>query len=327
MTALRFVGRRLLLAVPTLFLLATITFWLGYLSPSDPVQIKLGQHASAEAAAQVRRQYGLDQPALVQYARFLQRLLMLDLGTSFAEDRPVLSVLNQGAPVTAMLAAVALVFAVGCGVPLGVFAAANEGRWLDRAAVAFSLLGASLPAFVLGPLLIYVFALQLGWLPVARWGTPEAYLLPAVTLAARPAALLARITRAGMLEVMRQDYIRTAHAKGLARATVVLRHALRNALLPTLTVGGSAFGYLLGGSFVVERLFNVPGIGYLSLDAVSQRDYPVIQATTLLLGAGFVMVNLLVDLLYAVVDPRIRIADASPARDSVSATAPIPSSG
>jgi len=295
--------KRLAFAVPTLLAISAITFLMGYLAPSDPVEILLGERANPTAAARVRHNLGLDRPPLAQFASYLENAVR---GISFYNRRPVGEIIVQGFPVTAGLAAAAMAIALLVGIPLGLAAALKQNSVIDRICMGGALVGISVPAFVLGPVLIIVFALRLRLLPVAGWGLPENYVLPAIVLAARPTALLARHTRSSMLEVIRQDYIRAAYARGLTDCQVILRHGLRNAILPVLTVSGTLFGYLFSGSFVVETIFAVPGIGYKSLASIAQRDYPVIQATTLLMAAGFVVVNLVVDLLYAWADPRIR---------------------
>jgi peptide/nickel transport system permease protein len=302
----RFVVGRLAAFVPTLVLLSAITFFLGLLTPSDPVIVKLGQHADPAAVERLRREYGLDRPPLEQFGRFLAGAIRGDFGISYYDDSPVSRTLAERVPTTLRLGLVAICLAVAAGVPLGLIAAIRRDTWVDRATMSLSLVGLSVPGFVIGPLLIWLFAQQLGWLPVARWGRPIDYALPAITLACRPTALIARIMRASMLEVLAQDYVRTAMAKGLTRARVLMLHAFKNAVIPTLTVIGTAAGYMLGGSFVVETIFAVPGIGSRSITAIQQRDYPMIQATTLLLAAVFVTINLVVDLLYGAIDPRIR---------------------
>jgi ABC-type dipeptide/oligopeptide/nickel transport system permease component len=305
-----FLLRRLALLVPSLFLLCFVTFFLGWLAPGDPVEIRLGQHASPEQRERMRRELGLDRPPLVQFASYLGHAVRGDLGESYYDYRPVSQTLAQGFPATMTLGLAAITLAVLIGLPLGILAAARQGGWADHAATALALVGVSVPTFVVGPILITIFALQLGWLSVAQWRTPADLLLPALTLATRPAAMIARITRASLAEALRQDYIRTALAKGLSRSRVLLLHGLKNAFLPTLTVIGTATGYLMGGSFVVETIFRVPGIGALSIEAIQRRDYPVIQGATLLLATTFVLIHLLVDLLYGVLDPRVRAATA-----------------
>jgi ABC-type dipeptide/oligopeptide/nickel transport system permease component len=229
-----------------------------------------------------------------------------DFGTTYRTEQPVREILAEGFPYTLTLAFWAMVIAVTVGIGSGVLAAVYQNTWVDRATMVVTLVGVSIPAFVLGPLLILAFALKMGWLPVAGWEGPQYVVLPAIVLAGRPAALIARLTRSQMVEVLRQDYIRTAYAKGLTRRQVIGRHALRNALLPVLTIVGTAFGYLLTGSFVVETIFAIPGIGQQSISAIFEREYLVIEATVLLAAVGFVGVNLCVDLLYGLLDPRIR---------------------
>jgi peptide/nickel transport system permease protein len=302
----RFVLHRLALLIPALFLLSFVTFFLGALAPGDPVAIQLGQHANPEAAARLRHELGLDRPLLVQFASYVGSALRGDFGQSYYDRRPVGETLGRGFPATLQLGLAAIALAVLLGMPLGIVAAAGHGTWVDRAAMGLALVGVSVPTFVIGPLLIVVFAMQLGWLPVAEWRTQADLLLPALTLGSRPASMIARITRTSLLESLGQDYIRTALAKGLTRARVLLLHGLKNAFLPTLTVIGTAAGYLMGGSFVVETIFRVPGIGALSIEAIQRRDYPVIQGATLLLATAFVLIHLLVDIAYGLLDPRIR---------------------
>jgi peptide/nickel transport system permease protein len=304
----RFILHRLALLVPSLFLLSLVTFFVGLLAPGDPVAIQLGQHANPAQAARLRHELGLDRPPLVQFVSYVGNALRGDLGHSYYDQRPVSDTLARGFPATMQLGLAAMALAVLVGIPLGVIAAAWPDTRVDRAATGLALVGTSVPTFVVGPLLIAIFAMQLGWLPVAEWRTPADALLPALTLGIRPAAMIARITRASLLEALQQDYIRTAMAKGLSRARVLLLHGLKNAFLPTLTVIGTATGYLMGGSFVVETIFRVPGIGALSIDAIQRRDYPVIQGATLLLATAFVSIHLLVDIAYGFLDPRVRTA-------------------
>lgn len=307
---LSYIRNRLLLAIPTLFLVSFLTFFLGYLAPGSPVDIKLGQHSDPEVRKRLEQEYGLDRPPLVQYGYFVWNALHGDLGRSISRDRPITQMVAETFPTTAFLACMALGAAILLGLPAGVLAALKHNRLADRAAMALVLLAVALPPFVLAPLLMLLFGLHLGWLPVSGWDTPAHYVLPALVLAARPAALLARFMRASMLEVLRQDYIRTALAKGLSPARVIAKHALKNAFLPVLTALGTAFGYMLTGSFVVETVFRVPGIGYQSIQSILERDYPVIQAVALLVAVIFIGVNLVVDILYSVIDPRVRYEEA-----------------
>jgi peptide/nickel transport system permease protein len=298
--------KRILLAIPTLIAIAFLTFVMGYLAPGDPVEVMLGEKATPEAVARVRHSLGLDQPPITRFGIYLASAARGDFGTSYYNRRPVGEIIAQGFPVTAGLATAAMALSLLVGIPLGMAAALKQNSGLDRICMGTALAGVSVPTFVLGPVLIIIFALRLRVLPVAGWGHPANYVLPTLVLAARPTALLARHTRSSMLEVIRQDYIRAAYARGLSDFQVVVKHGLRNAILPVLTVTGTLFGYLLSGSFVVETVFAVPGIGYKSLASIAQRDYPVIQAVTLLMAVIFVLVNLAVDVLYAWADPRVR---------------------
>lgn len=305
---LQFLAGRLVYALATLWVLSLVVFTMGAVAPGGPIERKLGQHASQEAVDRLKRQYGLDRPLPEQYARWLTGYVRGDFGNSFSTDEPVKKLLAQRYPLTVILALLAAAIAVLAGVPLGLTAAVRSGTWIDRLATTFSLVGVSTPAFVILPLLVFLFSLRLGWFPVTYERVWWHLLLPALALAARPAALVARMTRASFLEALGQDYVRTARAKGLSWPTTVIRHAGKNAVLPILTVLGTSVGYMLGGSFVVETIFGVPGIGALSITSISDRDFPMIQAVTLLGAAVFILVNLLVDLLYGLFDPRLRVA-------------------
>lgn len=302
----RYVASRLLQAIPTLLLISFLTFVMGFLAPGDPIRMILGEHSDPQAVAQVRRELGLDQPWYVQYGRFVWNALKGDFGISLYNRRPVGDILQESFPTTATLAVLAILLAVAVGIPAGIVAAVWHNRLPDRLSMVGVVLGISVPNFVLATLLILLVSVRLGWLPVAGWGAPEYLVLPVLVLAARPAASIARFTRTSMLEVLQQDYIRTARAKGVPERAVILKHALPNALLPVVTVIGNAFGYLLTGSFIVETVFAVPGVGYKSIEAILRRDYPVIQATTLLFAFLFIVVNLVVDILYTRLDPRVR---------------------
>lgn len=304
----RFLLQRAALALVTLWALSVVTFLMGSLAPGGPVEVLLGQHANPAAAAQLKRELGLDQPLPYQYGRWLVNSLHGDFGISFRDRRPVSRTLADRYPITAQLALMAGLFAVAVGVPLGLLAVLRPGSWLDRLATTLALAGISIPTFVLLPLLVLVFSLQLRWFPVTYDREWWHLILPAVALGLRPAALVARMTRASLLETLQQDFIRTARAKGVSRAGTLLRHAGKNAVIPVMTVLGTSVGYMLGGSFVVETIFGVPGIGNLSITAIPARDYPMIQAVTLLAAAFFILVNLVVDLLYGLFDPRLRTA-------------------
>lgn len=319
--------RRLLLMVPMAVGIVAVTFGLLLLIPGDPAALLLGQEASAEAVANLRAALGLDDPWHVRLGRYFAALAQGDMGMSLFQNQPVASIIVGRLGATVELAVAALALAVAVGVPLGVLAAIRQGSWIDTAAMLFAQLGVSMPVYWMGLLLMLGFAVNLGWLPAIGRGTPlpEAlwaalsgrpgvlaaslsYLaLPAVALAANSAAVISRLVRSSMLEVLREDFVRTARAKGLRWPRVVVRHALRNALLPVLSVIGLRFGVLLGGAVLTESIFAWPGLGQLTIAAVAQRDLPLIQGIVLTFALMFALVNLAVDLLYAAVDPRVRL--------------------
>jgi peptide/nickel transport system permease protein len=283
----------------------TLVFLLIHLVPGDPVEAMLGERAQAADRAALRVALGLDLPLSEQYGRYLSGLLRLDLGRSFLDQRPVALILAERLPATLRLALAALGIALVIALPLGVLAARFRGSALDSAAMTLSLAGISIPNFWLGPLLILVFSLWLGWTPVSGDETPASIILPAITLGTALAAILARMVRASMLEVLGEDYVRTARAKGLGEAAVLWRHALRNAWLPVLTVIGLQLGGLLAGAVITETVFSWPGIGSLLVDAIKARDFPVVQGCVLLISLCYVLVNALTDLAYVWIDPRI----------------------
>lgn len=313
---LRFLVIRLALAVPTLLAISFLVFFAGYLSPADPVDIALGEKASPELKARIRHEWGLDRPPLLRYADYITGIVTRgDFGKSFINREPVTTRIARGFPNTALLATCALAVALLIGVPLGIASAVYANGWFDRVAMTVALLGVAVPSFVLGPVLALLLSVRMQWLPVVGFAIPgrmgwEYFILPTLVLASRSLALIARLTRSAMLETLGQDYIRTARAKGLSPATVLFKHALKNAFPPILTVAGTTFGFLLSGSFVVETFFTIPGIGNESIRSILNRDYPVIQGMALLLATIFVLVNLLVDVLYGLLDPRARVAAA-----------------
>ena len=299
--------KRILWAVPTLLAVSFITFFLGYLAPGSPIDVMLGQHSDRARVKQLEHEYGLDRPALVQYGSFVWGAVHGDLGKSFSNgDIPVTQMIAEKFPTTALLAMMSMAVAILLGIPAGIIAALKHNHWIDRVTMGFVLLLVSVPAFVLAPILMLIFSITLKWLPSSGWSTPWHYILPTLVLGARPSVLIARFMRSSMLDVLRQDYIRTALAKGLSPSKVITRHALKNAFLPVLTAIGNAFGLLLSGSFVVETIFTVPGIGFESINSILRRDYPVIQGVALLVAAVYLLVNLVIDLLYGVFDPRVR---------------------
>jgi len=304
---LRYLIRRLLLTIPVLLGVATLVFALIHFIPGDPAQAMLGEGAAPEDVAQLRERLGLDRPLLVQYGSFLQGLLRGDLGVSLRNDQPVTQQILERMPATAELAFASMAIAVLIALPLGIIAAVWRGTFADFSAMTLSLLGISVPNFWLGPLLAIVFAVELGWLPVGGRGTLAHLVLPAVTLGAALAAILARMTRASLLEELREPYVLAARAKGVSRARAVLHHALRNSLIPIVTILGLQFGVVLTGAVITETIFAWPGIGRLLIQSISFRDYPVVQGCVLLIAVTYVGVNLITDLTYGFLDPRIRV--------------------
>ena len=305
---LRGVVRRLVLVIPTLLGAATLVFAFLHLLPGDPVEIMLGESAAPADVTLLRRDLGLDRPLPEQYVTFLGRAARGDLGSSLAFHEPVSSVIAARYPATLELAAVAFVVALVVAVPAGVVAAVRAGTLVDHVARAASLVGLCVPSFWLGPLLILLFAVQLGWLPVSGRGGVSHLLLPAATLAAGMASVLLRLTRASLLDVLSGDYVRTARAKGIPRWRVLFVHALRNALLPVTTVAGLQAGGLLAGAIITETIFAWPGLVRLVVQAIAARDYPLVQGCVLAIGASYLVVNALTDVLSLAIDPRLRDA-------------------
>ncbi len=304
---LRYLIRRLILTIPVLLGVATLVFALIHFIPGDPAQAILGEGASQEDIAQLRARLGLDRPLVVQYGAFLRGVVRGDLGESLRNGQPVAAQILQRMPATAELAFAAMAVAVVIALPLGIIAAVWRGTAVDYAATTLSLLGISIPNFWLGPLLAIVFAVQLGWLPVGGRGTPAHLVLPAITLGAALAAILARMTRASLLEELHEPYVLAARAKGVSRARAVLHHAFRNSLIPIVTILGLQFGVVLTGAVITETIFAWPGIGRLLIQSIGFRDYPTVQGCVLLIAVTYVGVNLLTDLTYGFLDPRIRV--------------------
>jgi peptide/nickel transport system permease protein len=303
---MRLLGRRLALLVPTLLGVATVVFTLVHLVPGDPVDVMLGEAAAPADAAALRRDLGLDRPLPVQYGRFVARVAQGDLGTSLAYHAPVAELIAARYPATLELAGTALLLALGTALPLGILAAVRAGSAVDRAVRLASLAGVCLPSFFLGPVLIFVFAVALGWLPVSGRGGAARLVLPAVTLALGMTGILVRLTRASMREALGEDYVRTARARGVPEWRVVSVHALRNALVPVSTVAGLQAGALLAGAIITETIFAWPGIGRLVVEAIAARDYPLVQGCVLVFGCSYVLVNTAIDLLHRWIDPRLR---------------------
>jgi peptide/nickel transport system permease protein len=298
---------RLFMAVWVLFGATTLVFFLIHWVPGDPVEVMLGESASAADRELLRQALGLDRPVLQQWLSFLAGVLRFDLGDSLYHQQPVAELLQARYAATAELAVTALVIAVLIAVPMGILAAARQGSVWDLGAMGFSLLGVSIPNFWLGPLLVMVFSLALGWFPVSGRSGVASVVLPAITLGTSMAAVLSRMIRSSLLEVLGEDFVRTARAKGLSTYRVLIRHGLRNAWLPVLTLLGMQLGALLGGAVVTETVFNWPGVGSLLIESIQRRDYPVVQGCVLLISLTYVVVNLLTDLLYSWIDPRIRL--------------------
>jgi peptide/nickel transport system permease protein len=303
----RYLIRRLLLTIPVLLGVATLVFSLIHFIPGDPAQAMLGEGAAPEDVAELRERLGLDRPLLVQYGSFLQGLMRGDLGVSLRNDQPVLQQILERMPATAELAFASMAVAVLIALPLGIIAAVWRGTAVDYSAMTLSLVGISVPNFWLGPLLAIVFAVELGWLPVGGRGTLAHLVLPAATLGAALAAILARMTRASLLEELREPYVLAARAKGVSRTRAVLHHALRNSLIPIVTILGLQFGVVLTGAVITETIFAWPGIGRLLIQSISFRDYPTVQGCVLLIAVTYVGVNLITDLTYGFLDPRIRV--------------------
>jgi ABC-type dipeptide/oligopeptide/nickel transport system permease component len=304
----RHLVHRLLLTLPALWLVLTLVFLLIHIVPGDPVEQMLGEGANLSQIAELRHALGLDQPLLTQYGHYLGQIVRGDLGHSFKFQAPVRQVIFERYPATLELAFLALLVCAALAIPAGVWAAYRRGSNADRAVGVFSLLGLAVPNFALGPLLIVLFSIQLGWLPVSGRGGVLNYILPAATLGAALAAILTRMVRGAMLEELSSDYVRTARAKGLPTSVVLVRHALRNALIPIITILGLQFGTLLAGTIVTETIFSWPGIGRLTVQAISSRDYPLLQGCILVIALSYVLVNLLTDVLYALIDPRVRLS-------------------
>jgi ABC-type dipeptide/oligopeptide/nickel transport system permease component len=304
----RHILHRFLLTLPALWLVLTLVFLLIHIVPGDPVEQMLGEGAAPGQIEQLRHTLGLDKPLLVQYGNYLWQIARGDLGQSFKFQAPVRHVIFERYPATLQLAFLALIVCMLIAIPAGVMAASRRSQASDRTIGVLTLFGLAVPNFALGPLLITLFSIKIGWLPVSGRGGPLNYVLPAATLGAALAAILTRMVRGAMLEELGSDYVRTARAKGLSEVAVLVRHALRNALIPIITILGLQFGTLLAGTIVTETIFSWPGIGRLTVQAISARDYPLLQGCILVIALSYVLVNLLTDVLYAIIDPRVRLS-------------------
>lgn len=298
--------KRLLGLIPTLLIVMVLVFLFVHLLPGDPARLAAGREADAAVIEMVRQDLGLDKPLPHQFWHFFTHVLQGDFGTSIVSKRPVTEEIAMRFMPTFWLTVCSMVWAVIFGMAIGIVSAVWRNGWPDRVGMTLAVSGLSFPAFALGMLLMQVFSVELGWLPTVGADTWLHYILPSLTLGAAVAAVMARFTRASFVDVLQEDYMRTARAKGVRESLVVVKHGLRNALIPVVTMMGLQFGFLLGGSIVVEKVFNWPGLGRLLVDAVEMRDYPVIQAEVLLFSLEFILINLLVDMLYAAINPAIR---------------------
>ena len=303
---LSYTGKRLLQTIFVLLGISLITFVLLQVVPGDPVALMLEKRADPETIAKVRKELGLDLPYYVQYLNFIKGAIHLDFGTSYFTKEVVTDALIRCFKVTVKLACMSFIFASVIGIPCGIFAAVKRGKGIDTVVMVLSIVGVSAPAFWVAIILQILFGLKLNVLPISGFDTPASYILPSLALGARYAGNIARITRTSMLEVLGQDYIRTAKAKGAMRWAVILKHALKNAMIPIVTLVGTDFGYMLTGSMLIEKVFSIPGIGKLAVDAMPNRDLPLLEGTVMYIAFVFVVVNLIVDVSYAFLDPRIR---------------------
>ncbi len=303
---LKYFIKRLLGLVPTLAIVAVLVFLFVHMLPGDPARLAAGQDADQQTVELVRKELGLDRPLPEQFVRYFGQMLQGEFGTSMRTRRPVSTEIAERFMPTLLLTITSMAWAVLLGMSIGVISAVYRNRWPDRLGMTLAVSGISFPSFALGMLLMQLFSVQLGWLPTVGADSWRHYILPSLTLGAAVAAVMARFTRASFVEVIQEDFVRTARAKGLPERVVVIKHCLRNALIPVVTMMGLQFGFLLGGSIVVEAVFNWPGLGRLLVDSVTQRDYPVIQTLVLLFSLEFILINLVVDLLYGFINPTIR---------------------
>jgi oligopeptide transport system permease protein len=305
---LKYTIRRLLLIIPTMFFVALITFGLSRAAPGSPFDRNENRPLSQASIDRLNKLYGIDRPIPEQFALYLSNAVRLDFGSSLVRDRPVVDIIGQGFPVTAQLGIQALLLSLALSLPLGVVSALKQNSAVDYGSLFFATIGYTIPSFVIAIFLIFIFAVNLKVLPIVGWGDLRHMILPTIILALGPAAVLTRITRASMLEAIRQDYVRTARSKGLREQVVVVGHVMKNAMIPVATIVGPVTAGLITGSFIIERIFSVPGVGRLYLTSIEQRDYPVIMATTLLYAFLIMIANITVDIVYGILDPRIKLA-------------------
>lgn len=302
----KYVLKRVLLLIPVLLGVSLLVFAIMSLTPGDPAQLILGENAPKAAVLKLREEMGLNDPFFMQYFRFVKNAIMGDFGRSYTTGREVFGEIFARFPNTLILAVIGIIISVCIGIPIGIISATRQYSFLDSFSMVIALLGVSMPVFWLGLMLILTFSVKLGWLPSGGYNGLSSIILPAITLGVGSAAIITRMTRSSMLEVIRQDYIRTARAKGVTEKVVINKHALKNALIPIITVVGLQFGHLLGGAVLTESVYSWPGVGRLMVDAIRQKDTPTVLAAVVFLAAAFSVVNLLVDILYAYVDPRIK---------------------
>ncbi|MGN6579432.1 MAG: glutathione ABC transporter permease GsiC [Bordetella sp.] len=298
--------KRLLGLIPTLLIVMVLVFLFVHMLPGDPARLAAGQDADEQTVQLVRQELGLDRPMPVQFANYFMRMVHGDLGTSIRTRRPVIDVIGERFMPTFWLTLTSMIWSVIFGMVIGIVSAVFRNRWPDQLGMTLAVSGISFPAFALGMVLMQIFSVDLGWLPTVGADSWRNYILPSITLGAGVAAVMARFTRASFVDVIGEDFVRTARAKGLREWVVIVKHCLRNALIPVVTMMGLQFGFLLGGSIVVEAVFNWPGVGRLLVDAVNVRDYPVIQALVLMFSLEFILINLVVDVLYGFINPTIR---------------------
>jgi ABC-type dipeptide/oligopeptide/nickel transport system permease component len=303
---LKYIVKRIVLMIPVVTVMTLIVFSIFYFAPGDPVSRIAGPNVTPEVYESIRRKYGLDQPFIIQYLRFMKSVIEGDLGVSILQERPVIEMIKERLPVTLEIGLLGFLITFLIAIPAGVIAAVKKNTMVDYLCMSGTLLGTAIPTFWLGMLLMYLFAYKLRWFPISGYGTIRHLILPSFAIGLTNAAITARMVRSSMLEVLKQDYVRTARSKGLLEKVVIYRHALKNALIPVITLMGLRLGWIIGGSVALEIIFSIPGIGRLMVDSILARDYPVVQGSMIVLTSSIILANILADILYAIVDPRIR---------------------
>ncbi|NLO83361.1 MAG: ABC transporter permease [Clostridiales bacterium] len=303
---LKYVVKRIVLMIPVLIFMTVVVFSIFYFAPGDPVSRIAGPNVTVEVYESIKRKYGLDQPYIVQYWRFMKSVIEGDLGVSILQERPVIEMIKERLPVTLEIGLLGFLITFAIAIPAGVIAAVKKNTFIDYLCMSSTLLGIAIPTFWFGMLLMYFFAYKLRWFPISGYGTIKHLILPSFAIGLTNAAITARMVRSSMLEVLKQDYVRTARSKGLLEKVIIYRHALKNAMIPIITLMGLRLGWIIGGSVALEIIFSIPGIGRLMVDSILARDYPVVQGAMLVLTSSIILANILADVLYAVVDPRIR---------------------